>query len=277
MKNDLKKITEFILESQNVDLSKYDESFLKKMIGNRISSRVLKSAGDYCDLLKSDKNEITVLLNSLNISFSEFFRNPLTFAYLEQVIIPAMIEKKKKSGEREIRIWSAACAAGEEAYSLAILFDEFIEKSNGVSCRIFATDICESELENAKTGVYQTASLNKVTLKRIQKYFIKQGEIYTISKQLSKYIEFSVFDLLSEHGFCPPESIYGNFDIVFCSNILFYYKPECRKLILEKAGHCIADDGYLITGESERDIVTKHQYHEIFPASAIFQCDSFKE
>lgn len=275
MKNNIKRITELLLELQNVDISKYDESFLKKTVENRMSVKALKSVNDYCDLLKSDKNEMTVLLSSLNISFSEFFRNPITFAYIEQVIIPAIIEKKKKNGEREIRIWSAACASGEEAYSLAILFDEIIEKSNGLSCRIFATDINGGELENAKKGIYQSASLNKVTLKRIQKYFIKQGEIYTISKQLSKYIEFSFFDLLSEQGLCPPESIYGNFDIVLCSNILFYYTPECRKLILEKTGHCIADDGYLITGESERDIVAKHNYCEIFPASAIFQRDSF--
>lgn len=275
MKNDLKEITGLIFKLQNVDLSKYDESFLKKMIGSRMSARTLKSAGDYCDLLKSDKKEVAVLLKSLNISFSEFFRNPLTFAYLEQVIIPAIIEKKKISGEKEIRIWSAACASGEEAYSLAILFDEAIKNSDSLSCSIFATDINSSELDNAKKGIYQTASLNKVPFKWIQKYFVQQGENYIISKQLSEYIEFSVFDLLSRHRLCPPESIYGNFDIVFCSNILFYYKPEFRQFILEKTGRCIAEDGYLVTGESERDIVTRYQYHEIFPASAIFQRNSF--
>lgn len=275
MKNDLKEITGLLLKLHNVDLSKYDESFLRKMIENRISAKAMRSTGEYCDLLKSDKKEITALLKSLNISFSEFFRNPLTFAYLEQVVIPAIIEKKKMSGEKEIRIWSAACASGEEAYSLAILFDEAVQNPDSLSCRIFATDINSSELDNAEKGIYQTASLNKVSFKRIQKYFVQQGENYIISKQLSRYIEFSVFDLLSGQRLCPPESIYGNFDIVFCSNILFYYKPEFRQFILEKTGRCVAENGYLITGESERDIVAKHQYHEIFPASAIFQCDSF--
>jgi len=276
VKNEIKKAIDFLLESQNTDISKYDESFLKKILETRMSARMLSSAGDYCDLLNSDRNEITALLKSLNISFSEFFRNTLTFAYLEKVLLPAIIEKKKKNGEKEIRIWSAACAGGQEAYSIAILFDEFIENSNGVLCRIFATDISNSELENAKKGIFQSASLNKVSLKRIQNYFVQQGETYTISNRLAKYIEFSVFDLLSGHGFCPPESIYGNFDIVFCSNLLFYYKPEYRKLILEKTDHCLAPNGYLITGESECDIVAKHHYREIFPASAIFQRNNFE-
>ena len=272
MKNELEKTTGFLLRSRNMDISMYDDSFLEKMLKNRLSVTGSNSFDGYFDTLKSDKREADTFFDSLHITFSEFFRNPITFAYLEQIILPLLIEQKKKAQEKEIRIWSAACAAGEEAYSLAILFAELIESAQiNIACRIFATDICQEKLMSAQKGIYQSKSLNKVTLKQIQTYFIQQGETYTIAPRLRETIGFSMFDLLSAQGTCPPASIYGNFDIIICSNMLFYYKPEIRKQILEKIGGCLAIGGYLITGETERDIVKKDYYYEVFLNSAIFQ------
>jgi chemotaxis methyl-accepting protein methylase len=80
-----------------------------------------------------------------------------------------------------------------------------------------------------------------------------------------------VFDLFSEQLSCPPASIFGDFDLMVCANLLFYYKNEDRKIILKKAGKCLAKGGFIITGETERDILIRHNYHEVFPQSAIFQ------
>lgn len=227
---------------------------------------------EYLNYLENCTEEGTVFRSRLINSYSEFFRNPLTFAYLEQVILPQLIEKKRIKKENEIRIWSAACASGQEAYSIAMLCDELIEtKKTDMNYLIFATDIDPNELMKAQRGVYQSATLCKVTLKRIQTYFSLKDENYTISPQLRNQIDFSVFDLLSDQGSCPPASIYGNFDLVFCSNLLFYYKPEFRKRILEKIGNSLTKGGYLITGESEREIIKGNNYREVFVNSAIFQ------
>lgn len=272
MKETLENIIALLLREYEVDISKYNDSFLLKSLEKRMTDTGNDSQSKYYDYIKANQNEVKAFIDSLNINYSEFFRNPLTFAYLEQIVLPSLIEKKKKNNEKEIRIWSAACASGQEAYSIAILCDEIIESAKtNIGCRIFATDISEEEISNAQKGVFQTSSLNKVSLKRIQTYFTRRGETYTIASLIKEHINFSVFDLLTEQGGCPPASVYGNFDLVFCSNLLFYYKPECRKSILEKVGKSLSHGGYLITGETEREIVKSSNYNEVFLNSVIFQ------
>lgn len=256
----------------NHDISVYDDNFLKNIINERSRELGMGADTEYLNYLENYTEEATVFRSRLINSYSEFFRNPLTFAYLEQVILPQLIEKKRIKKENEIRIWSAACASGQEAYSIAMLCDELIEtKKTDINYLIFATDIDPNELMKAQRGVYQSATLGKVTLKRIQMYFTAKGENYTIVPQLRDQIDFSVFDLLSDQGSCPPASIYGNFDLVFCSNLLFYYKPEYRHYMLEKIGKSLASDGCLITGETEREIIKGNDYREVFVDSAIFR------
>lgn len=271
MKIELEKITSFLLSKHGVDISVYDESFLKNSIEKRLNLSNCIDLDKYYDYLINSKLESESLLESFNISFSEFFRNPVTFAYLEQHILPTLIAKKQKNGEKEIRIWSAACAAGQEAYSAAILCDELLDRNMDISFRIFATDINPSELEKGKLGIYSPAVVSKVSLKRIQTYFTQKGDSYAIDPLLKQKIDFSVFDLLNETNGAPSASIFGNFDLVFCCNLLFYYKAEIRKRILAKTGACLSKGAYLITGESEREIIKGHFYQEVFTASAIFQ------
>jgi len=255
-----------------LDLSVYDDAFLQNIINDRRRELALVTDGEYLNYLESSVEETAVFKSRLTNSYSEFFRNPITFAYLEQVILPQLIEKKKIRKEKEIRIWSAACASGQEAYSLAILCDELIKYTSAdLTCRIFATDISQEALDLAQSGNYQSLSLSKVTLKRVKTYFSLKGENYCIIPEIKSNVDFSVFDLLSDLGSCPPASIYGNFDLVLCSNLLFYYKPDYRKSIIEKIGNCLAKGGYIITGETEREILSENYYREIFVNSAIFQ------
>lgn len=272
MQNIIAEISEIIQNSHQTDISFYDGSFLEKTIRNRLFLLKIETPRDYLRYFKLNKNEISVLTESLHINYSEFFRNPLTFAFIEQIVIPKLIDKKLKGKEKEIRIWSAACAAGQEPYSLAILLDEYLKKKEiDVRYRIFATDICPNEIDRAKKGLYNDLSIGKVSYHRIKKYFTIKGNEYQIDTKLKTNIDFSVFDLLSEQGTCPPESIFGNFDIVFCSNVLFYYKPECRKIIIERFENCLAKDSYVITGEAEREILRTNNYEEISINSAIFK------
>jgi len=262
----------FFLTRYCQDLSVYDDTFLQNTINSRRTALGIGTDREYLNYLENDAQEATFFIGRLTNSYSEFFRNPLTFAYLEQVILPQLIEKKKIGKENEIRIWSTACASGQESYSIAILCDELIEtKKTDINYLIFATDIDPNELMKAQKGIYQSATLGKVTLKRIQTYFTLKEETYAIVPQLRNQIDFSVFDLLSDNGSCPPASVYGNFDLVFCSNLLFYYKPEFINQMLEKIGKSLAKGGFLITGETERGIIKGNNYREVFVNSAIFQ------
>jgi chemotaxis methyl-accepting protein methylase len=263
---------EIISCSAGIDVSKYDDSFLNKSLQKRITETHCDSAEAYRNLLEQSKEEALKLIDSLNINYSEFFRNTLTYSVLERIILPSIILKKKNTNCKEIRIWTAACAGGQEPYSLAMLLEELKNgESQRFDYRIFASDHTESQVNKARRGEYTEDALSGLNLKRIKQWFTRHGEIYSVKPELKKNIDFSVFDLFNEQFSAPPASIFGDFDLVVCANLLFYYNPGYRKKIVKKTGDCLARGGYLITGETERDILMKHGFSEVFSQSAIFQ------
>jgi len=267
-----KSITHHIVQIHGIDISKYDESFLNKTLQRRLKETLNESEATYLTYLEQSSIESEIFLNSLQISYTEFFRNTLTFSVLEKLIIPSLILKKSTSSRNEIRVWSAACAAGQETYSLAMLFHELTNCHYGkINFRIFATDQSEIQIKEAQAGQYPESALNSLKLKRVNQWFSKFGETYTVNPELKENIEFTVFDLLNETYSCPPTSIFGDFDIIVCANILFYYTPEFQNMIIKKTKNCLSDTGYLITGETERELLIQSGFHEVYPQSAIFR------
>ena len=272
MKEKTNHIARMLLNNNGIDVSKYEEEFLKKSLLKRITETHCDSEEAYISFLEKNASEGVLLLDSLQISYSTFFRNSLTFAVLERIILPMLIQKKSNNKKKEIRIWSTACAAGQESYSLAMLMEE-LKKScrDEITYRIFATDQSETLINEAIKGEYSTAALNNLSMIRVNEWFKIKGESCTIKPALKKHIDFSVFNLFNAQLSCPPVSIFGDFDLIICANLLFYYKPEFRKIILDKITNCLAIGGYMMTGEAEREIFMKYNYNEVFSQSAIFE------
>lgn len=273
MSKELEDVVRVISQTLERDVSVYDESFLAKSIEKRVKSTLSETPSAYLRRVREDRSEAEAFFRSLIITYSEFFRGRLTFALLEQIILPKLIEEKASSGRSEIRIWSAGCAAGQEAYSVAILLDELVAgRGNEVSFRIFGTDISAHDVESAGKGVYGAQSMRNVTLKHVEGYFTRQGAAYVISDRLRERINFSRHDLLDDLFECPPESIFGDFDLVMCCNLLIYYRPDLRRMMIAKLSGCLAHNGYLITGEAERAIVEGIDLFRMVAAPApIFQ------
>lgn len=255
------------------DISHFDEEFFLETIRSRLDATGTMTFDRYCEYLTTHSDEAEKFFSSLYISFSEFFRNPLTFAMLEQLVLPRFIEQKQKSGQTEIRVWSAGCSAGQESYSLAILMDELISAgSTSLSYRIFATDISETALSIGRRGVYDQMAVQNLRLKHINTYFLSDQETWSVSRRLRGRIEFSSYNLLDGQSSSPPGSIFGDFDLIFCCNLLFYYQPDTQVYILKKIHHALADEGYLACGETERIIVENTGlFSEICRPSAIFR------
>lgn len=270
MDTEVKTIIQVMHEIGGRDISMYDEAFVVKILKKRWEATGVNTVVAYEKYLQMDNTEVDTFRNCLNIHHSEFFRNPLTFALLEQWILPKLI--KQKAGGGEIRIWSAGCSAGQEAYSIAMLLDQFGTNGGKIRFRIFATDISETVLKLAHHGVYDNEAMKNVRLKDIRKYFTKEGENYVITPKLKENINFSRYDLLDPKSIHPPESIYGDFDIVFCSNLLFYYRPHIQRYILQQMQQAMAHMGYLVTGEAERGLVNNSYRLEMISMPApIFQ------
>lgn len=244
----------FMKQSFGRDISIYNDSFLLKTLTRRWIEIGVNNFSEYYRVLNNNNKEADAFYSSLNITYSQFFREGNTFSVLEQTILPAMISNKLDGSE--IRIWSAGCSNGQEAYSIAILLSELAEfGGKSIKIRIFATDISEKALAIAKAGVFDQNEVQNLKFRYLNKYFVKQDKTYTILPKLKQLISFSYYDLLNLSSAYPPESIYGDFDLVMCSNLLFYYKANLQLLIIKKLQKSISSNGYLVTGEAEKSII----------------------
>lgn len=252
------------------DLTIYDDAFLAKSLERRMTGIAVCSS-DYPSYLQNNRHEADCLMASFQITYSQFFRNSLTFAVLEQLVLPHLLSHKPENGE--IRVWSAGCSTGQEAYSIGILLEELSQASSkAMRYRIFATDLSPEALDTARNGIYDEDSIANIRMKYLKSHFIKQGEAYAVVPGLKQKIDFSEYDLLDSHSSNPPDSIFGDFDIIFCCNLLFYYRPDVRRSIVRKLKRSLAAGGYLVTGEAEAIFMAKDEDLKTLSASVpIFQ------
>ena len=244
-----------------------------KTLAKRLAATGIECSIAYAEQISDSTEEADAFSDLLQIPYSEFFRNQLTFSLLEQWILPSLAADKRKAGSGEVRVWSAGCAAGQEIYSIAMLIDEMNESAEDkVAFRLFATDYSSKELALAQHGVYHEDVVRNVRQKHIWKYFAAEGDSYRLNDRIKNLVDFSEYDLLDKESSSPPASIFGDFDLVFCSNLLFYYRTEVQQEILGKICRSMSPNGYLISGEAERDIVSRHEcFRAVAPPSAIFQ------
>jgi len=253
-------------ESHGLDISCFDDAFLRTTISRRLAASGITTVAAYGERLEKSASEAGMLMQSLRIDHSDFFRNPLTFAVLEQLVLPGIAEQKTKSGG-EIRVWSAGCASGQESWSLAMLLEEL---TGPVPYRIFATDL--SDPDKARAGVYSAEAVANVRARHLTKYFSAQSGAFSIVPRLRDRVDFSAHDLLDSSSASPAASIYGGFDLILCCNVLFYYRPEARQRILDKVARSLSPGGYFVTGEVERAMVSAHRvFRAVLPPAAVFR------
>jgi len=257
-------------ETYKIDLTIYDDAFLLKSLERRITG-IDVSQSDYPFYLQENRHEADGLMASFQITYSQFFRNSLTFAVLEQLVLPHLFSQQPENSE--IRVWSAGCSTGQEAYSIAMLLEEMSRASSKpIRFRIFATDLSQEALNIARTGIYDEDSVANIRIKHLNSHFKKQGEAYAVTPGLKAKIDFSEYDLLDAHSSNPPDSIFGDFDIIFCCNLLFYYRNDVRRSIVKKLKRSLAEGGYLVTGEAESIFMGKDEDLKMMSSSApIFQ------
>lgn len=255
-----------------LDIARYAPGFLASSLERRWQAMPGMTQIAYLQLLEGDRAEAETLIRSLDIHHSEFFRDPLVFALLEQRLLPNLASVKNALDQTEIRVWSAGCASGAEAYSIAILLRELSDhRRSPIRFRLFATDSSAEQLARAQAGTYDLAAMGKVALRHLNRWFHRQEDHYIVAPELRELVDFSAYDLLDEHRACPCASIFGEFDIVFCCNILFYYQSECQDRILDKLRRCLAPDGYLVTSDAEREIVQNAGFQAMAPPTAIYR------
>lgn len=231
-------------------LSSYAERFLAETIRKRMVALGIRDWAKYQEWLEDHAPEASALSDSLNIVYSEFFRNPLAFYFLERHFLNWAEHASKGS---EFRVWSAGCSAGQEAYSVAMTLDHLAGPEGNF--RIFATDISEAALEDARSGRYRADLIQNLRVGQLRDYFTRRESDYAIDPGLKGKISFCRYDLLDKSSKTPAESIYGDFDMIFCCNVLIYYRAESQKQIIRKLEKALSANGVLVVDPSERSLV----------------------
>ncbi len=278
MQNDISNIIRFIKQLTKKDLALFDKEFFRHTLEKRIKKCGLRTPVEYYHLISEHPEEINHFIRSFHVTYSEFFRDSLVFALLSQWILPPFFSKKENLKKKEIRIWSAAGAAGQEAYSIAMLIDDIKSFYHSeIAVHIFSSDISDAEIKKARKGFYPASQLQKIPLKYLNEYFYPEGTGYKLIPRIRESVIFSSYDLLDKGTISPPESIFGSFDLIFCSNLFIYYNATVRSQIIQKLKRNLTNDGFLITGDSEREILAQHKLYATCAPAAIFQNKSTPE
>ena len=250
--SELTPILDYLMEHRGLDFSGVHPDMLVRRMGHRLEALNCNDFKDYFSFIQRETGEIDLLLNAITINVSRFFRDPLTFELLAERILPAILRQKVLAGDDTLRIWSAGCAMGEEAYSLAILIQELLLKEGRtMKLHLFGTDIDTQILGKAAKGVYPLASVENVKYGLFKKYFISAGEAFMLIPKIKRQVTFSFYDILDKGHRVPPESIFGNFDLICCRNLLIYFNTRYQETIFAKLHQALAQNGYLILGEAE--------------------------
>lgn len=237
-------LLERIRERSGIDFSAYKTATIVRRLRGRMGATGHSTVADYAKQLENDGEEYARLISSLLIKVTEFFRDPKVFEYLRDQTLPALI-KEARQHDRQLRVWSAGCSTGEEAYSLAItLLEAMDDKADPVDVRVFATDIDSAAIAFARRGLYAPAALQNVPASIRARYFVKSDGGYEIVKSLRSQMIFGEHDL----GARAP---FPRIDLILCRNVLIYFTVPMQRATLETFSLSLRDNGRLVLGPSE--------------------------
>src|SRR5215207_10895290 len=240
----LERFLEELHRNRGVDFRSYKRPTILRRLGRRMALLDCESLDEYSRYLEEHPEEYRQLIGAFLIKVTHFFRDPDLFDYLKEEVLPRLIEEAREE-EDQLRIWSAGCATGEEAYSLAILVSEVLGREAGLfNVRIFATDIDEDAVIFARRGVYPPSALGGLSEEQIGRYFVEEDGSYQVKKQIRGMIVFGEHDL-------AQRSPFPHVDLVVSRNVLIYFSGELQRRALQLFAYSLRDGGYLVMGKAE--------------------------
>ena len=235
-----------LYEKVNLDFREYKIPSIKRRIDRRLRATRSDSYEAYSNFLDLNPDEYEQLLDDLTINVTEFFRDDEPWQILRDRVFPDIVSDRKASDNagKPIRIWSAGCATGQEAYSAAILFHELIdEHSTPLNLKIYATDIDEDCLSAAPNGVFRSESLAGIDSNIIDTYF-EPDEYYRIKPSIRKHICFEQHDLVLDKPL-------PDMDCIICRNVTIYFSRELQDKLYANFYQSLREGGYLFLGKAE--------------------------
>ncbi|WP_158967682.1 protein-glutamate O-methyltransferase CheR [Paraglaciecola sp. L3A3] len=244
--NKYQSFSRFLEQACGIVLGENKQYLVRSRLAPLLKTANVASVGDYIDLIiKGDQKARELAIEAMTTNETLWFRDSYPFKLLENTIFPHFANNRT-----QLRIWSAACSSGQEAYSIAMTLLDY-KQNTGTSFRpsveIVGTDISKDMLEHCKKGEYNPLTIARgLPLQNQQRYFdtTANGNL-TVKPELKSLTNFKSINLLDSYNSL------GRFDIVFCRNVLIYFSADVKKLILQKIAACLQEDGILFLGASE--------------------------
>jgi two-component system CheB/CheR fusion protein len=236
-------LLEFVKESRGFDFTGYKRSSIERRTAKRMADVGVERYEDYVDYLELHAEEFAALFNMILINVTGFFRDPHTWEYLATKIVPELIAAR--GPDQPLRIWSAGCASGEEAYTIAMVFARALGDAEFRDrVKIYATDVDEGALDQARLGAYLPRQIEDVPRDALERFFERTDQRYVFRKDLRRCVIFGRNDLVQD---APISRI----DLLVCRNVLMYFTAETQAQILRRFHFALDNVGVLVLGKSE--------------------------
>jgi chemotaxis protein methyltransferase CheR len=244
--SDFTYIANLLKERSGLIVTPDKQYLFETRLGSIMREQRVKTVDQLIGVMRQGRNEalIAAVVDAMTTNETSFFRDRHPFDAMRQAILPALIRQRAQS--KRIRIWSAACSTGQEAYSLAIMLAEEFPMLANWQVEIVGTDISPTVLARAKEGVFSTFEVQRgLPIQMLVKHFTQEGERWQLKPELRKRVSFQPFNLLGDL------SPLGTFDVIFCRNVLIYFDLPTKSRVLEGMHRRLPADGTLILGGSE--------------------------
>ncbi len=239
----LNKILIALRMETGVNFAQYKPTTIRRRLARRMALHKIDTLSVYARFLKEDSAELAQLYQDLLINVTGFFRDPETFDTLQRQVLPALLRDRAR--ETPLRIWVPGCSTGEEAYSIAMVLLEVLgDRAADLSLQIFATDVSDSAIDQARAGVYPESIVADVSPERLRRFFVQVERGYQVSKAVRALCVFSRQDLTRD----PP---FSKLDLISCRNVLIYMGPALQKIIIPTFHFALNPGGILVLGTSE--------------------------
>lgn len=243
--NDFDYIAKILKERSGLIITPDKAYLLESRLTPIARKRGLKTVDELIGVMRtSGEDLLREVTEAMTTNESFFFRDIKPFDQFKALVLPQLLQTR--ASKRSIRIWSAACSSGQEAYSLAMILKEESAKLAGWKVEIVGTDISHDVLEKAKAGLYSQFEVQRgLPIQMLVKYFKKNNELWQVDPVLRAMVQFKEYNLLND---LKP---LGNFDVVFCRNVLIYFDQPTKTKVLENVSRIMPDDGLLYLGGAE--------------------------
>jgi len=240
--NDRRKILLLLNAHFGVDFSLYKSTTIDRRIARRMVLNRLDTLADYAGFLRGNPRELEALYADALIGVTSFFRNAEAFEVLKHKVFSRLLQAR---GDEPVRVWVLGCSTGQEAYSIAMAFEESAGKfSPGRKLQMFATDLSEANLGKARDGLYAKTAVQDVSPERLRRFFVEEDAGYRVIKSVRERIVFARQNVIGD----PP---FSRMDLISCRNLMIYFEPGLQKKVLPAFHYALKPEGFLFLGASE--------------------------